>query len=533
MDSSSVKGFIPDNQFKPDQGHGFIPDNEFVSDEDKYSTAGQQLKTAAEGAAQGVAGPLADLAETKLLGVDPKDIRGRAEANPGIHGASQVAGLVGGSLIPGVGEYSLGSGLSKAGLATSKLASNLGVKAASRAAAEMGLMAASDETSKWLQNDPNQSMQSAIANVGLSAALGGVLGGGLYKTGQMVRSLGKDTAGDVASSLKSNLEGISSTEGPNGVKDETSGYGQGIAKAILSHLSGGAVGAAIGHTTGIPGAGMLGAYIGDKSLSPMLAKVLPYLGQRVLDAAPNPEAFVDALNVSENAIKGKLLLEKAAQSIFSGEFPSESPSKSQRNALDDRVQALQGDPMSAQNALDSSLAHYMPDHTSAIGQTVGQTVSYLSRLRPSSEVQAPLDPKPQHSSVSTGMYDKALNIAENPISVMKSVKNGTLTSNDILHLSSMYPALYDQMKSATMNSMVQHLGKGKEVPYSTKMSLSLFLGQPLDSSMTPQSIQLSMPMPEQQPQPGMKPKHSTSSLPKIAQQDLTPMQARQTRAQKA
>ena len=40
-----------------------------------------------------------------------------------------------------------------------------------------------------------------------------------------------------------------------------------------------------------------------------------------------------------------------------------------------------------------------------------------------------------------------------------------------------------------MSAMVDHIQTGASVPYKTRQSLSIFLGQPLDATMQPQSIQ--------------------------------------------
>jgi hypothetical protein len=88
-----------------------------------------------------------------------------------------------------------------------------------------------------------------------------------------------------------------------------------------------------------------------------------------------------------------------------------------------------------------------------------------------------------------------------------------------------------------MNSMVNHLSKDNTIPYKTRLGISLFMGQPLDSSMKPMSILASQPQPPQQipgGAPGVKnQKHSTQNLSKIAELDATPSQAKAMRAQKA
>src|ERR1019366_5705689 len=69
----------------------------------KYSSTGQQIGAGLEGVAQGVAGPLATLAEQGLSklgvpGLTDEDIAGRQEANPITHGLGEAAGLIGGTL---------------------------------------------------------------------------------------------------------------------------------------------------------------------------------------------------------------------------------------------------------------------------------------------------------------------------------------------------------------------------------------------------------------------------------------------------
>jgi hypothetical protein len=171
--------------------------NEFLAPELKeaqYGTFGQQAKTALEGAAQGLVGPAAPAIE-QGLGVNPEDIRARAETNPMIHGASELVGLVapafatrGASLLERAGLGAAAEALpavakatqfgaleaiqAKLGLTAGEtLASKIGTGAA-KAAIDNMLISGSDETSKMILQDPNQSAQTAIANIGIAGVLG-------------------------------------------------------------------------------------------------------------------------------------------------------------------------------------------------------------------------------------------------------------------------------------------------------------------------------------------------------------------------
>jgi len=152
--------------------------------QEEYGSTGQQVIAGLEGAAQGVLGPIAPAIE-RGLGVDPADIRGRAEANPKIHGASQVAGFVGSSLATmGAGAVLTGAGKAGAAavglgnVAKASTASKIGAMAVTNAIEGAGF-AASDELSKMVLSDPNQTLNSAIAGVGMGGLLGGVVGAGL------------------------------------------------------------------------------------------------------------------------------------------------------------------------------------------------------------------------------------------------------------------------------------------------------------------------------------------------------------------
>lgn len=164
---------------------GALPSFDSLQDDsEKYGTVGQQIGTVAEGVAKGIAGPLATAAELGLSklgvpGLSAEEQAGRAEANPWAHGISEAAGLVGGSLIPGLGEYSLGARAAEAAGAASE-AANLGKigSAALKGVVEGGIFQGSDEMSKAMlgQGDPEAPVASALAHMGGAALLGGGLG---------------------------------------------------------------------------------------------------------------------------------------------------------------------------------------------------------------------------------------------------------------------------------------------------------------------------------------------------------------------
>ncbi len=192
-------GFVPEGAqaSAATEDLGFVPENNEAVKEEQYGTGIEQAKAGLEGLAQGVAGPLATLAETKLLGVKPEDIAGRAEANPWTHGIAEGAGLIGGAFIPVLGEYSLGSKIAQGAGAAAK-AAELGKigSVALKGAIEAGLFQTSDEATKYIlgQSDPEAPVSSALAHIGGASLLGGAGGALLGKAGSKLQEMAEGKA---------------------------------------------------------------------------------------------------------------------------------------------------------------------------------------------------------------------------------------------------------------------------------------------------------------------------------------------------
>jgi hypothetical protein len=142
---------------------------------------------------------------------------------------------------------------------------------------------------------------------------------------------------------------------------------------------------------------------------------------------------------------------------------------------------------------------------------------------------SPLDKPVAPSQAEQARYQRALTIAQQPAIIMDHIKKGTLQMSDIHDLGAMYPGLYKAMAAKLSDAMVNSQNDETHIPYKTRMSMSLFLGQPLDSSMTSQHIQASQaiyaPKAPQGPQPQGKTKKGTTALGKHNKSYMTPSQA--------
>lgn len=267
--------------------------------------------------------------------------------------------------------------------------------------------------------------------------------------------------------------------------------------------------------------GTLAKYLGRDVPDAIKLAILKFLGSAKAVDAP---AFKSAVDYIHAASQGDAMLSKASKNVFKAGTEvlpdSAFPSERDRTKLDNQLKQLQKDPSPLFKS-GGNLGTYMEGHETAVNTTATRAASYLNSIRPSTSPRNPLDtPVPVTPEQKTA-YNRALDLANNPSIIMKDIKNGTVKPKDILTFNSMYPELYNKIKMKLLDDMNTTLSKGQIVPYSTRMGLSMFTGQALDSTMTPEGIMAAQPQPQQpgaQPQaPGAtKAKHSTAPLTKMS-----------------
>lgn len=248
--------------------------------------------------------------------------------------------------------------------------------------------------------------------------------------------------------------------------------------------------------------------------------------------------FKAAVDFISKAAEGQTLLQRGAKAIFTAGrevLPSKLiPTDEQKEKLDKNVDKMQAN-QSHFLDIGGDIGHYMPEHAGSLAGAAGSAVQYLAKIKPTQPSASPFDKNQVPNPVAKGDYDKALTIACSPLSVLPKIKDGTLTQNDVMHLSNLCPAAYNSMKTKVYSEMMDQLGKGNDIPYRQRLSISLFLGNNLDSTMSPGSIQAaqSVGQPQEQPgtptQPQQNPKRSTASLSKMPKMYQTPGQAGQER----
>lgn len=263
--------------------------------------------------------------------------------------------------------------------------------------------------------------------------------------------------------------------------------------------------------------------------------LMKWLGSSKPISPTGLKAAVDAIS---HTAKGADTLNKASKNVFQAGkevLPARMlPSARGTLGLDKALQTAQNNPDKLLNT-GGETGYYMPEHAGSMARIAAGASQYLNSQRPSTQQPSPLDTPMQPSPAQKNAYNRLLELAQQPIHILNHVKEGTVQTKDVEAVKTMYPSLYNNMVTKIGQEMVNAKAKGIQIPYKTKLGLSVFTGQPMDSTMTPHSIQTIMQAGGQQApqqhgqQPSSNGRPSSPALNKISKPYQTPGQAAESR----
>lgn len=305
----------------------------------------------------------------------------------------------------------------------------------------------------------------------------------------------------------------------------------------LAQAGGQTIGAAIGGALGhLVGAGGFGAIIGEHALGPFFTSILPAIAKPLMQMEGNVNGLKGAIDYGLAAVKGENLLNKTAKSLFkagvSSHFDNLKVDEKQRAKLQKNLEAFQDNPS---QILDSKreISHYLPGHNEAIAETASRAAGVLNSLKPPETKNAPLDTPGKPSQAQQASYERALDMAEQPLMILKHVNDNTISSQDVSLIKQIYPEFYQKASQKIYSQIMEISSKDEPIPYNKRQSLSIFLGEPLDSTLTQSGIAAAQmaQMQSQAQADGQKQerasKASMSGLQKTAKADQTQTQARE------
>ena len=249
--------------------------------------------------------------------------------------------------------------------------------------------------------------------------------------------------------------------------------------------------------------GMVSALTGHSTLASAVTSGVMHTIQKAPDAARlallkflgskepiNGAGFKATVDFINSAMKGERTAVEAAKNIFkagSKVIPEHLiPTEKSRKKLEESLNRIKNNESSEQV---KDLNHYLPNHSIAADATVYKAAQLLNSLKPQEIQKSPLDETMPVNSAKQKQYERALDIAEQPLMALQYAKDGTLQAQDVNIIKSLYPSLYNKLSEELYVNVAKEKQEGKLIPYSKKMSLSMFVGRPLDSTLTQSSMQ--------------------------------------------
>lgn len=309
------------------------------------------------------------------------------------------------------------------------------------------------------------------------------------------------------------------------------------AQSLFQHVPGTAMGLIAGAMAGHVGLGaLIGSLAGEIGHQVPAAAKLAFLRFLGSEGAANAGAFKASSDFIQAAQRGSSKITRAVKGLFtdspeiSGLAGAAGASSMKLSKVIDHLSSNPDHLLKTGGAIP----YYMPEQGTAIGQHAANAVSMLQQAKPQKDRQNPLDPSPPVSKVAQAKYDRLLNMAKSPLSILNEVKKGHISAEDVTNFQNMYPSMHKIISDKMMQEIVNHSAKGKIVPYQTRLGMSMFMGQPLDSTMTQQAIMSAQPQQPQQQQPPQAPNRAPAAsklkgMGKMAQSYETPGQAAESR----
>ncbi len=266
-----------------------------------------------------------------------------------------------------------------------------------------------------------------------------------------------------------------------------------------------------------------------------------------------PYAMAPALEHAGNIQAGQSLMDAGVKSIFGTasraavDLSAKSASNKvdtikkyvENQGLDKEIQHAQ-EPASAgtpqQGFADGGMAQaptpvqhlrkVFPDQDTMMAAAKARVYAHLQSQKPSPSVGLPFDSETDSDPAQERKYKKALNLAANPAAIFQSIKDGSLDPEEMEHFQAMWPEIHGSIAKKILEKLVDQKTEGLPMPpYKTRQALSLFMGQPMESTLMPQAIQAAQSVfaaqkAQGQQAPGKQPKaaKNTSKMDKMAAQ---------------
>lgn len=159
------------------------------------------------------------------------------------------------------------------------------------------------------------------------------------------------------------------------------------------------------------------------------------------------------------------------------------------------INDLSSDPERLIEKLDGAtndLMPFAPKISTSVGVTATNAVQFLASKAPVRPNMGPLAGEYEFSQQEISKFNRYADIVEDPVSILEQVASGTLTSEAMETIQNVYPALYSEMKLSLLSQITERAADGGilDIPYSSKIAMSMFMQEDLMISLAPAQISM-------------------------------------------
>jgi hypothetical protein len=130
------------------------------------------------------------------------------------------------------------------------------------------------------------------------------------------------------------------------------------------------------------------------------------------------------------------------------------------------------------------LYNVAPNITQGLHTASANAISFLNSKVPKPGVELPLSSKWEPTYSQKAQFNRYYNAVNDPVTALKDIKSGTLSNETMEAIAAVHPQLLQEMRQKVSENI--HPEKARNLNYATKISLSKFMGQPMDEGMIPQ-----------------------------------------------
>lgn len=127
------------------------------------------------------------------------------------------------------------------------------------------------------------------------------------------------------------------------------------------------------------------------------------------------------------------------------------------------------------------ISQSLPGISQGLSTSIANSIQYLNSKIPRPPINMPLSHEWEPSEMHKQVFNEHYEAVSNPISVLKQIKDGELSSQTMESLQACHPHLLNEMRQKMTQQM--NPDKVRHLPLHTQESISMFLGQPLSGAM--------------------------------------------------